>query len=150
MTSSLMDLNTALAKAGSLVGLGFLLVTWSLLVVVAIDVPYQLYEFKKRMKMTKQEIKDEMKETEGEPLFSAPSLARALFFTSEINESVPESLYYAVAQVIAYIFNLNSVNADGMVYAAPNVDVPDDLKFDSDGNREVQDSIDEWFFKWWL
>lgn len=110
---------------------------------VAIDVPYQLYEFKKRMKMTKQEIKDEMKETEGEPLFSAPSLARALFFTSEINESAPESLYYAVAQVIAYIFNLNSVNADGMVYAAPNVDVPDDLKFDSDGNREVQDSIDE-------
>jgi flagellar biosynthetic protein FlhB len=71
-----MDLNTALAKAGSLVGLGFLLVTLSLLVVTAIDVPYQLNEFKKRMK----EIKDEMRETEGAPLFSAPPLARALFF----------------------------------------------------------------------
>lgn len=134
-----MDLNTALAKAGSLVGLGFLLVTLSLLVVVAIDVPYQLNAFKKRMK----EIKDEMRETEGVPLFSAPPLARALFFTSEIDESVPESLYNAVAQVIAYIFNLNSVNADGLVYVAPNVDVPGDLKLDSDGNREVQDSIDE-------
>ena len=134
-----MDLNTALAKAGSLVGLGFLLVTLSLLVVVAIDVPYQLNEFKKRMK----EIKDEMRETEGVPLFYEPPLARALFFTSEIDESVPESLYYAVAQVIAYIFNLNSVNADGLVYVAPNVDVPGDLKLDSDGNREVQDSIDE-------
>ena len=76
-------------------------------------------------------------------MFSAPPLARALFFTTEINESVPESLYYAVAQVIAYIFNLNSVNADGLVHAAPKVDVPDDLKFDSDGNREVQDSVDE-------
>lgn len=134
-----MDLNTALAKAGSLVGLGFLLVTLSLLVVVAIDVPYQLNEFKKRMK----EIKDEMRETEGVPLFSAPPLARALFFTSEIDESVPESLYNAAAQVIAYIFNLNSVNADGLVYVAPNVDVPGDLKLDSDGNREVQVSIDE-------
>ena len=141
MTISLMDLNTALAlaKACSLVGLGFLLVTLSLLVVVAIDVPYQLNEFKKRMK----EIKDEMRETEGVPLFYEPPLARALFFTSEIDESVPESLYYAVAQVIAYIFNLNSVNADGLVYVAPNVDVPGDLKLDSDGNREVQDSIDE-------
>lgn len=139
MTSSLMDLNTALAKAGSLVGLGFLLVTLSLLVVVAIDVPYQLNAFKKRMK----EIKDEMRETEGVPLFSAPPLARALFFTSETDESVPESLYNAVAQVIAYIFKLNSVNADGVVYVAPNVDVPGDLKLDSDGNREVQDSIDE-------
>lgn len=134
-----MDLNTALAKAGSLVGLGFLLVTLSLLVVVAIDVPYQLNEFKKRMK----EIKDEMRETEGVPLFSAPPLARALFFTSEIDESVPESLYNAAAQVIAYIFNLNSVNADGLVYVAPNVDVPGDLKLDSDGNGEVQVSIDE-------
>ena len=134
-----MDLNIALAKAGSLVGLGFLLVTLSLLVVVAIDVPYQLNEFKKRMK----EIKDEMRETEGVPLFSAPPLARALFFTSEIDESVPESLYNAAAQVIAYIFNLNSVNADGLVYVAPNVDVPGDLKLDSDGNREVQVSIDE-------
>jgi flagellar biosynthetic protein FlhB len=216
MASSLMDLNTALAHAGSLIGLGFLFVTLSLLVVVAIDVPYQMNEFKKRMKMTKQEIKDEMKETEGRPevraqvrqrqremamnrmidavadadviitnpehfavalaynpvtddalrilakgadhiaatirekaksegvpLFSAPPLARALFFTTEINESVPESLYYAVAQVIAYIFNLNSVNADGLAHAAPKVDVPDDLKFDSDGNREVQDSVDE-------
>lgn len=67
MASSLMDLNTALAHAGSLIGLGFLFVTLSLLVVVAIDVPYQMNEFKKRMKMTKQEIKDEMKETEGRP-----------------------------------------------------------------------------------
>lgn len=45
--------------------------------------------------------------------------------------------------MIAYIFNLNSVNADGLIYAAPNVDVPDDLKFGSGDNREAQDSVDE-------
>ena len=212
MATSLMDTRRALAYAGGLITLGFLLVTLSLLVVVAIDVPYQLNEFKKRMKMTKQEIKDEMKETEGRPevraavrqrqremamnrmidavadadviitnpehfavalaynpvtddaprvlakgadhiaatirekaksegvpFFAAPPLARALYFTTEINESVPESLYYAVAQVIAYIFNLNSINADGLVQAAPKVDVPDDLRFNSDGTVEPRE-----------
>ena len=212
MATSLMDTRRALADAGGLITLGFLFVTLSLLVVVAIDVPYQLNEFKKRMKMTKQEIKDEMKETEGRPevraavrqrqremamnrmidavadadviitnpehfavalaynpvtddaprvlakgadhiaatirekaksegvpFFAAPPLARALYFTTEINESVPESLYYAVAQVIAYIFNLNSINADGLVQAAPKVDVPDDLRFNSDGTLESRE-----------
>lgn len=212
MATSLMDTRRALSDAGGLITLGFLFVTLSLLVVVAIDVPYQLNEFKKRMKMTKQEIKDEMKETEGRPevraavrqrqremamnrmidavadadviitnpehfavalaynpvtddaprvlakgadhiaatirekaktegvpFFSAPPLARALYFTTEINESVPESLYYAVAQVIAYIFNLNSINADGLVQAAPKVDVPDDLRFNSDGTLESRE-----------
>jgi flagellar biosynthetic protein FlhB len=81
----------------------------------------------------------EKAKSEGVPFFAAPPLARALYFTTEINESVPESLYYAVAQVIAYIFNLNSINADGLVQAAPKVDVPDDLRFNSDGTLESRE-----------
>ena len=38
-----------------------------LILVVAIDVPFQVFSFNKKLKMTKQEVKDEMKETEGRP-----------------------------------------------------------------------------------
>ena len=41
--------------------------TVALVVIAMIDVPYQRYEFIKKLKMTKQEIKDEMKEVEGQP-----------------------------------------------------------------------------------
>ena len=47
---------------------------------------------------------------EGVPLFQSPVLARALFFTTEIEAFIPEPLFEAVAQVIAYIFNINSIN----------------------------------------
>lgn len=150
-----------------------------LIVVALIDVPYQLWSFAKQLKMTKQEIRDEMKETEGKPevksairqrqqeiaqqrmmedvptadvvitnpthfavalrydqsgnsapkvvakgrdfvaarirelakennvpLFAAPPLARALFSTTDINQEIPANLFMAVAQVLAYIFQL--------------------------------------------
>ncbi len=42
-------------------------VAGSLLLVVALDVPWQLWEFYKKLRMTKEEVKQEMKETDGDP-----------------------------------------------------------------------------------
>lgn len=169
----------ALIRASDVMTVSFVILCCSLLIVVAIDVPFSLWEYKKKLKMTLQEVKDEMKQTEGRPevkgkvrqlqqelsqgrmleevpkadvivtnpthfavaikydeggsgapivvakgadfmaaqirniavgngitLVSAPPLARALFFTTEIDEEVPRGLYLAVAQVLAYVYQL--------------------------------------------
>lgn len=201
-----MPLEPAMQAAGNLVVQSALYVTLSLVAIAAIDVPWQKHEFTKRMRMTKQEIKDEYKDIEGRPevkaqirrkqreiasgmmmsaiadadviivnpehfavalsydpskdgapvmvakgadllaqairekakeegvpIFSSPVLARSIFFTTEINQTVPESLYYAVAQVIAYIFNLNSFERGAQTAVKPNPDVPEDMRFDARG-----------------
>jgi flagellar biosynthetic protein FlhB len=79
-----------------------------------------------------QAIRERAKE-EGVPLFSSPVLARSIFYTTEINQSVPESLYYAVAQVIAYIFNLNSFERGAQTAKKPDPKVPDDMRYNADG-----------------
>jgi flagellar biosynthetic protein FlhB len=179
-------------------------------VIAAVDVPYQTYEFFKKLKMTKQEIKDEMKEVEGQPevkqkirqkqqemaqsrmlddvpkadvivtnpqhfsvalvyeidqeeapkvlakgtnmmakrirevatensieIFEAPLLARALYFTTEIGMPIPPGLFHAVAQVIAYVYSLNSVTPGGAAMHKPRPKVPDELVFDEHGRRNV-------------
>jgi flagellar biosynthetic protein FlhB len=201
-----MDVKPAMADAGALIGKGTVFVTLTLIIAAAIDVPYQIYEHNKKLKMTKQEIKDEFKDTEGRPevkaqirrkqremamgqmleaipdadviivnpehfavalaydpsssgapivvakgvdyiaqtirekakeasvpIFHAPPLARAIYFTTDLNKSVPETLYYAVAQVIAYVFSLNSLGQGAQVAQKPNPAVPDSLRYDTDG-----------------
>ena len=201
-----MDVGPAMAEAGKIIAGGTVLVTLTLIIAAAIDVPYQIYEFNKKMKMTKQEVKDEFKDTEGRPevkaqirrkqremamgqmmeavadadviivnpehfavalsydpssdgapvlvakgvdfiaqgirekaaetgvpLFQSPTLARALYFTTDINQSVPESLYYAVAQVIAYVFSLNSVGRGGGAAEKPQPEVPGGMRYNTDG-----------------
>ena len=201
-----MNFRPAMAEAGQMVAAGTVLVTLTLIVAAGIDVPYQIYEFNKKMKMTKQEVKDEFKDTEGRPevkaqirrkhremamgqmmeavadadviivnpehfavalsydpssngapvvvakgadfmaqgireraaksgvpLFSSPTLARALYFTTDINQSVPESLYYAVAQVIAYVFSLNSLGPGSSVAERPRPEVPAGMRYNTDG-----------------
>jgi flagellar biosynthetic protein FlhB len=200
------DVGPAMAEAGKIIAGGTVLVTLTLIIAAAIDVPYQIYEFNKKMKMTKQEVKDEFKDTEGRPevkaqirrkqremamgqmmeavadadviivnpehfavalsydpssdgapvlvakgvdliaqgirekaaetgvpLFQSPTLARALYFTTDINQSVPESLYYAVAQVIAYVFSLNSVGRGGGAAEKPQPEVPAGMRYNTDG-----------------
>ena len=51
----------------TLMSLSFVILCASLLLVAAIDVPFSLWEHKKKLKMTRQEIKDEMKQTDGRP-----------------------------------------------------------------------------------
>ncbi len=57
----------ALAHMGDFVAWFFLAVSLALIVVVAIDVPFQLWDHKRQLKMTKQEVKEEHKQTEGSP-----------------------------------------------------------------------------------
>jgi flagellar biosynthetic protein FlhB len=46
-------------------------VAGSLLLVAALDVPWQLYSFYKKLRMTKEEVKQEQKETDGDPHIKA-------------------------------------------------------------------------------
>lgn len=60
-------LKFALAHSGSLIVEAFIFVSLSLLIVAAIDVPFQLWDHNKQLKMTKQEVKEEYKQQEGNP-----------------------------------------------------------------------------------
>lgn len=61
------SLGQALRHAGTLFVWAFLALSSVLILVAAIDVPFQLYQHTKQLKMTLKEIKDESKETEGRP-----------------------------------------------------------------------------------
>jgi flagellar biosynthetic protein FlhB len=69
----------------------------------------------------------------GVHTFQAPPLARALYFTTKTGQTIPEALFYATAQVIAYVFSLNSFEPGRAQLQPPVVDVPDNMRFDSDG-----------------
>ncbi len=167
-------------------GLSLLIVSSGLIFIAAVDVPFQLWQYQKKLRMTRQQVKDEYKETEGRPevksrvrmmqqqiaarrmmeelptadvvitnpthfavalkyddsrmgapqviakgqdliaqrirevaeehgvpLFAAPPLARVLFRTTEIGDEVPAGLYTAVAQILAYIYQLNETLRPG-------------------------------------
>ena len=80
------------------------------------------------------QIRNKAKEN-GVPVFASPLLARALYFTTDVNEYIPESLYYAVAQVIAYVFNLQSVSMNQNRVDKPNPEIPKEFHFDPSGNQ---------------
>ncbi|EJG1082327.1 flagellar biosynthesis protein FlhB [Vibrio parahaemolyticus] len=163
-----------------------LLISCSLLIVVAIDIPFQIWQHADQLKMTKQEVKDEYKETEGKPevkgrirmlqreaaqrrmmadvpqadvivtnpehysvalrykqktdrapvviakgtdhmamkirevarehditIVPAPPLARALYHTTELEQEIPDGLFTAVAQVLAFVFQLKQYRKRG-------------------------------------
>lgn len=177
----------------------------SLLLIAAIDVPYQLYDFNKKLKMTKQEVKDEHKDAEGKPevkgrirrmqmemaqrrmmeavpqadvvitnpthysvalkydtagsgapivvakgvdviafrirevasandveIIESPQLARAVYFTTEIDSEIPSALYMAVAQVLAYVFQLQAHRRGKGRKPRPlkDVNIPPEMQFD--------------------
>ena len=206
MQLSRSHLDLAIEGGLSTVIAGALLTSLALLVIAAIDVPYQRFDFFKKLRMTKQEIKDEMKDIEGQPevrqrikqkqremaeqrmlqdvpkadvvitnpehfaialsynqssqdaprvvakgkgfiaakirelasendvhIFEAPVLARAIFFTTEIGGSIPAALYMAVAQVIAYVYNLRQIGRDVVKPQKPRPKVPRELRFDESG-----------------
>ena len=61
--------------------------------------------------------------------FRSPLLARALFFTGEIGEEISDKLYNAVAIALAYVYKLDR----GEDIDAPDIDVPEDLRFNENG-----------------
>ena len=55
----------------------------------------------------------ELAREHGVPIVEAPPLARALFSHTELEDEIPETLYTAVAEVLAYVFQLRRFNTDG-------------------------------------
>ncbi|WP_162046850.1 flagellar biosynthesis protein FlhB [Vibrio taketomensis] len=181
-----------------------LLISCSLLIVVGIDIPFQIWQHANQLKMTKQEVKDEYKETEGKPevkgrirmlqreaaqrrmmaevpqadvivtnpehfsvalrydqkkdrapivvakgidhmamkirevarehdiyIIPAPPLARALYHSTELEQQIPDGLFTAVAQVLAYVFQLKQYRKRGgerPKLKASELPIPPDLR----------------------
>ena len=63
------------------------------------------------------------------PLLEAPPLARALYHNVEIDREIPGALYGAVAQVLAWVYQLRRFQEDGGVKPdePENLDVPPEL-----------------------
>ena len=57
----------AMAHSLSIVAWSLVGLSASLIVIAVVDVPFQLAEFRKQLRMTRQEVKDEMKDSEGRP-----------------------------------------------------------------------------------
>jgi flagellar biosynthesis protein FlhB len=60
-------LREGIAQAASLASNALLAVSGGLLLIAAIDVPWQLYQYTENLKMSRGEIKEEMKQSEGSP-----------------------------------------------------------------------------------
>lgn len=67
----------------------------------------------------------------GIPILTMPLLARALFFTTEIGSEIHADLYRAVAAVLSFVFQAGGAGEP------PEVEVPNALQFDANGNRKV-------------
>jgi flagellar biosynthetic protein FlhB len=59
--------HVAMARGAELMGWAFVWLSASLAIIAAVDVPLQLLEFHRNLRMTKQELKDEAKDSEGNP-----------------------------------------------------------------------------------
>jgi len=64
---SQMELGKAASEMGSLIGGSFVLIASTLILIAMIDAPFQLWQHKRQLKMTRQEVREEMKDTEGRP-----------------------------------------------------------------------------------
>ncbi len=162
----------------------FFFLTLGMIPIAALDVPYQIYKHNKEMKMSKQEVKDERKNAEGDPMVkgrirrlqyqaaarrmmqqvpeadvivtnpthysvalkyddnggrapvvvakgieelalhirkigaahdvpivASPMLTRAIYYSTEVDHEIPHKLFMAVAQVLAYVFQLRAFKA---------------------------------------
>jgi flagellar biosynthetic protein FlhB len=58
---------SGLAHAAHLVGHAFLILAGTMGLIAAVDVPWQLYQHNQKLKMSRQEIKEEAKESDGSP-----------------------------------------------------------------------------------
>lgn len=203
MALSSMSLSNAIHKSMDIILSSLLILSSTLVLVVALDVPFQLWNNARQLKMSKQEVKDESKEQDGNPeikgqirrkqmemaqqrmmndvpqadvivtnpahfavalkydingsgaplmvakgvdlvaaqirnialgedipLVAAPPLARALFYSTEIGEEIPKGLFLAVAQVLAYVFQLKAAvkNKTEKPTAPRNLKVSDEFR----------------------
>ncbi len=186
MGLSRLTLEMGLASMLKIVVFGCGLMILSLLIVVLMDVPYQLFSHSKQLKMSLQDIKQEHKESEGDPhlkakirsqqqaiarsrmmsnvptadvivtnpthfavalsyqegdngapkvvakgadaiaakirevgaehripVLSAPKLARALYWHVDLDREIPAALYSAVAEVLAWVYQIKQIEKEG-------------------------------------
>jgi flagellar biosynthetic protein FlhB len=100
-----MELGPAIAIVHDMVGWSFVLMASTLLLVALVDVPFQLWDHANQLKMTKQEVKEERKQSDGNPEVKGRirSLQRELAFR-RMMQDVPQAdvivtnpTHYAVA-----------------------------------------------------
>jgi flagellar biosynthetic protein FlhB len=193
-------LNSSIAHVGDLVTTTSLFIVGAMALLVIADVPFQIWHYGKNLRMTKEEVRQEAKESEGDPqikarirsmqreaarkrmmaeipkaqvvvtnpthfavalryeegmaaprvvakgsallaeriielaresrvtVLQAPPLARALYRHTEIGDEVPQRLYTAVAQVLAYVYQLRQPVAGAARPQPPsNLPVPADM-----------------------
>lgn len=192
-------LETGLVSFGRMLSFAFLALVCGIAVIAAIDVPFQLWQYYSKLRMTKEEVRQEGKEQEGDPQMKArirsqqrelarrrmmaevpkadvvvtnpshyavalkydsknmgapqvvakgmnliaqrirelaaehgvpqleaPPLARALYRHSDVGDQIPAALYTAVAEVMAYVYQLNQfISSGGRGVMPPNL--PKDL-----------------------
>jgi flagellar biosynthetic protein FlhB len=198
------SIDSGISRTGEFLAMSFLLIVGAMMLVVVIDVPYKIWEHAKQQRMTKEDIRKENKDSEGDPfvkarirglqreaarrrmmseipkadvivtnpthyavalryqsnsmrapkvvakgvhllaarireiaeahripILEAPPLARALYHHAELESEIPEKLYTAVAEVLAYVFQLRRYNEYGGAAPKPPVDVPVPAELDS-------------------
>ncbi len=208
MTMASTDLLAAIGLAGQAIGHAMLVLAGGLVVIALIDVPVQWFQRNQRLMMSKQEVKEEMRQSDGAPelkqaqrqrahemlsgsarkavsdatvvltnpthfsialryrpgvdaapvvvargrgdvalairelarganvpLLEYPQLTRAIYFTARAGRVIPDELFVAVATVLAFVFQLERMVAEGA--APPVVDVPASHHFDPDGRRQA-------------
>ena len=64
---SKMTFSVAMVEGMKILGWSILALAATMMAIVAVDVPFQLHQHYKQLRMTRQEIKDEMKDSEGNP-----------------------------------------------------------------------------------
>ena len=65
-------------------------------------------------------------------IVSAPPLARAIYHTTKLDQQIPEGLFTAVAQILAYVFQLRQYQKGRGRKPIPiplNQPIPDELKY---------------------
>lgn len=105
LTLAAEPLETAVAHFSRITLYTFLAATAALALVVALDVPFQLWNFQRQMRMTKEEVRQEQKETEGDPQIKARIRAvmreqarrRMMAAVPKADVVVTNPLHYAVA-----------------------------------------------------
>lgn len=77
MTMASDDLNAAIGLAGRAIGHAMLALAGGLVVIALIDVPAQWFQRNKRLMMSKQEVKEEMRQSDGAPELKQAQRQRA-------------------------------------------------------------------------
>jgi flagellar biosynthetic protein FlhB len=193
----------AIPATGHLIASGFMVIVGAMLLIVLIDVPFQLWDHNKKLMMTKEEVRQEAKETEGDPMvkgrirqlqreaarrrmmsaiptadvvvtnpthysvalkyseegarapvvvakgshlvalrireiakehhvpiLEAPPLARALHKHTDLGDTIPEALYSAVAEVLAYVYQLRRYEMIGGACPVEPAELPVPIELD--------------------